>query len=101
EEGTFLPVGDVHPRRVDVRIIAATNRDLKKMVETGEFREDLYYRIHVLHVVAPPLRQRREDIPLLAEHFLQRLSQKHSQKEKHLSRGCLTRFLEYSWPGNV
>src|SRR4030095_6780909 len=72
QEGTFNRVGDTDTRRVDVRIIAATNRDLAAMVAAGRFREDLYYRIHVLSAALPPLRDRREDVPLLIEHFLTR-----------------------------
>src|SRR5205814_7505328 len=70
QEGTFTPVGDTQSRQVDVRIIAATNRDLKRMVERGEFREDLYYRVNVISLTVPPLRDRRDDIPLLIDHFL-------------------------------
>ncbi len=100
QEGTFIPVGDTSPRQVDVRIIAATNRDLKKMVEQGEFREDLYYRINVINLTLPPLRDRKDDIPVLVEHFLK----KHGRgrlRTKNLSKGCLDRILEYHWPGNI
>lgn len=99
EEGTFLPVGETTPRHVDVRVIAATNRDLQKMVEEGTFREDLFYRIHVLPLVSPPLRDRRDDIPLLVEHFLKRLSK--GQKKKQLSSACIARLIAYRWPGNI
>src|SRR5205807_2556806 len=70
QEGTFIPVGGTRPRVVDVRIIAATNRDLKSMVERREFREDLYYRLNVLNIEVPPLRSRLEDLPVLVDHFL-------------------------------
>ena len=100
QEGTFIPVGDTQPKKVDVRIIAATNRDLKQMVEDEQFREDLYYRINVINIHIPPLRDRREDIPMLVEHFLT----KHAlgqRRQKKLSKGCLSRLMEYAWPGNI
>jgi transcriptional regulator with PAS, ATPase and Fis domain len=100
QEGTFTPVGDTEVRRVDVRIIAATNRDLKAMVARGEFREDLYYRVNVINLVVPPLRERREDIPLLIEFFLRRHGRGRRQG-RQLARGCLERLLSYPWPGNV
>jgi len=98
QEGTFNRVGDTDMRRVDVRIIAATNRDLAGMVAAGQFREDLYYRIHVLSVMLPALRERREDVPLLIEYFL---SRHHRQQPKRLTPDCAARMLAYSWPGNV
>jgi DNA-binding NtrC family response regulator len=101
QEGTFTPVGDTVPREVDVRVIAATNRDLKQMVERGEFREDLYYRVHVIALTVPPLRDRRDDIPLLAEHFLLRIAERRGVRPQRLTRACLDRMLEYRWPGNV
>jgi len=101
QEGTFTPVGDTQSREVDVRIIAATNRELKKMVERGEFREDLYYRVNVISLTVPPLRDRREDIPVLIEHFLKRNAKGRRLKVKKLSQGCLDRMLEYAWPGNI
>ncbi len=103
QEGTFTPVGGTEPRQVDVRIIAATNRDLKKMVERGEFREDLYYRVNVINLTAPALRDRRDDIPLLVEHFLkQKMKGKtRYQQPKQLASACLDRLLRYQWPGNI
>ncbi len=101
QEGTFTPVGDTTTRKVDVRIIAATNRDLKTMVARGEFREDLYYRIHVINLQVPPLRERREDIPLLVDFFLDRIAQHKAQRLHRLSQPALQRLVEYSWPGNV
>jgi two-component system, NtrC family, response regulator HupR/HoxA len=97
QDGSFLRVGDSEPRQVDVRIIAATNRDLAAMVERGEFREDLYYRINVINIVVPPLRDRREDIPLLVDVFLER----YASGPKHLTPACAQRLLAYAWPGNV
>ncbi len=98
QEGTFTRVGDTETRTVDVRVICATNRDLSEMVSTGQFREDLYYRIHVLTVALPALRDRREDIPLLIEHFLARRANGHT---KHLTPECRAQMLGYPWPGNV
>jgi transcriptional regulator with PAS, ATPase and Fis domain len=101
QEGTFTPVGDTQSRQVDVRIIAATHRDLKRMVERGEFREDLYYRINVISLTVPPLRERRDDILLLIDYFLKRNAKGRRLKQKRLSQACLDRLLEYAWPGNI
>jgi len=101
QEGTFIPVGDTTPKKVDVRIIAATNRDLKRMVERGEFREDLYYRINVINLVIPPLRERRDDIAVLIEHFMKKHSKGRRNPAKRLARGTYERMLGYPWPGNV
>jgi transcriptional regulator with PAS, ATPase and Fis domain len=101
QEGTFTPVGDTQSRTVDVRIIAATNRDLKKMVERSEFREDLYYRINVIQLIVPPLRERHDDIPLLVDYFLKRNAKGRRLKAKRLTKACMARLLEYSWPGNI
>ncbi len=98
QEGTFNRVGDTDMRKVDVRIIAATNRDLGAMVAAGQFREDLFYRIHVLAVTLPALRERRDDIPLLIEHFLARHRR---TRTKRLTAGCAAQMLAYPWPGNV
>lgn len=101
QEGTFIPVGDTEPRHVNVRIIAATNRDLRRMVERGEFREDLYYRINVINLTAPALRERKDDIPLLVEHFLKKHAPGRNEQPKRLTRSCLERLTAYPWPGNV
>jgi two-component system response regulator HupR/HoxA len=98
QEGTFNRVGDTDMRRVDVRIIAATNHDLAAMVATGRFREDLFYRIHVLSVTLPALRERRDDVPLLVDHFMARHRR---QRAKRLTPECAARMLAYPWPGNV
>ncbi|MBS1123686.1 MAG: sigma54 specific transcriptional regulator, Fis family [Deltaproteobacteria bacterium] len=98
QEGTFNRVGDPEMRKVDVRVLAATNRDLGAMVAAGQFREDLYYRIHVLAVMLPALRERRDDIPLLIEHFLARHRR---TRPKRLAPACATQMLAYPWPGNV
>ena len=99
QEGTFTAVGDTEPRKVDVRIIAATNRDLKGMVERGGFREDLYYRIHVINMVIPPLRERVDDIDLLIDHFL--VVHGRGRRSKRLSDACRSRLRAHPWPGNV
>ncbi len=100
QEGTFLPVGGIENKKVDVRIIAATNRNLKEMVENGTFREDLYYRLNVINIRVPPLRERKEDIPILAEAFLQKSTEKGSAK-KILTKRALEKLYDYPWPGNV
>jgi transcriptional regulator with PAS, ATPase and Fis domain len=101
QEGTFNRVGDTETRKVDVRIIAATNRDLKGMVERGQFREDLYYRINVINLVLPPLRQRPDDIGILVDHFLIKHRRAGGGRLKKLSAACLARLRAYPWPGNV
>jgi two-component system response regulator HupR/HoxA len=101
QEGTFIPVGATEPRKVDVRILAATNRDLKEMVEKGAFREDLYYRINVINITVPPLRDRKEDIPLLCEHFLSKTAQEKAIKPKILTKRALEKIFDYPWPGNI
>ena len=99
QEGTFNRVGDTETRKVDVRIIAATNRDLAAMVAAGTFREDLFYRINVINLTLPALRERREDVPLLIEHFLAR--HRRNGRPKRLTADCQQQMLAYSWPGNV
>jgi len=101
QEGTFTPVGDTTTRQVDVRIIAATNRDLKKMVEKGQFREDLYYRVNVINVFLPSLRDRPGDIPILIDHFLKRSAKGRRLKQKRLTDECNAHLLQYPWPGNI
>jgi transcriptional regulator with PAS, ATPase and Fis domain len=86
-------IGDLTPRNLDIRVIAATNRDLREMVTRGEFREDLYYRLNVFSIQVPPLRQRREDVPLLVDAML--------RSRKRISRGALARLQSYEFPGNV
>ncbi len=102
QEGTFLPVGTTEVRKVDVRIIAATNRNLKEMVEQGTFREDLYYRLNVINLRVPPLRERKEDIPLLAEFFLSKASESNNGGRRiTLTKRALEKLYDYPWPGNV
>jgi PAS domain S-box-containing protein len=100
EEGTFRPVGSSEEKKVSVRIIAATNKDLKKLIDKGRFREDLYYRINVININLPTLRERKEDISLLVEHFIKEPNGKKGDKKK-LSEKALSQLMEYSYPGNV
>ncbi|HAZ12778.1 MAG TPA: nitrogen fixation protein NifA [Bdellovibrionales bacterium] len=101
QEGTFLPVGASTPRKGDVRIVAATNKNIKEMMAKGEFREDLFYRINVINVHIPPLRERGEDIPILTEHFLEKRCAESGVPTKVLSKKTLEKMLDYPWPGNV
>ena len=98
QEGVFFPVGSTEYKKVDVRIITATNKDLKKMVEEASFREDLYYRLNVINIQVPALRERVDDIPLLAEFFINRFS---PQQPKIFTRKALEKLKQYPWPGNV
>ncbi len=97
----FVPVGGSRPARADVRLITATNKDPKIQVDRGEFREDLYYRVAVLMINVPPLRDRREDIPLLAEHFVQTFAQRHRKPLRGIEPYALERLVDEPWPGNV
>ena len=101
QEGTFLPVGEETYRKVDVRMIFATNRDLRQMVQQKSFRDDLYYRINVFALRVPPLRERPGDIPRLARHFLSRATRLHGVEEREFSQECLQQMMSYEWPGNV
>jgi DNA-binding NtrC family response regulator len=102
QTGEFVPVGGNRPQRVDVRIITATNRDLRRAVARGRFREDLYFRIAVVHITVPPLRERRKDIPLLVAHFLRQFREAgHRQDIRGLTTRAMTALTGYSWPGNV
>jgi len=100
QEGEYEPLGG-NTQRADVRIVAATNRDLIAEVAAGRFREDLFYRLNVIAITAPPLRARREDIPLLVDHFLGLYCAKNARARLHPTRGALDRLMGYSWPGNV
>jgi DNA-binding NtrC family response regulator len=101
QEGEFIPVGATRARRVDVRFVAATNKDLQEAVREGSFREDLYYRLNVIPLQLPPLRERPEDIEPLSRHFLARIAKKSRRVPKGLSREALELMLAYPWPGNV
>ena len=101
QEREFERVGDSHTIKIDVRVIAATHSDLKRMVADGLFREDLFYRLNVIPVQLPPLRERREDVPLLAQHFLQKLGAESGRGPVTISQEALRRLMAYEWPGNV
>ncbi len=101
QEKEFMPLGSVESRSVDVRILAATNEDLRTLVAHGRFREDLYYRLNVIRVVLPPLRDRMDDVPLLVAHFLERFNEENGRSVARVSTRVLERFLGYAWPGNV
>jgi DNA-binding NtrC family response regulator len=101
EQGTFARVGGSQPVTVDVRVIAATNRDLDKGMKEGTFRPDLYFRLNVVAIHLPPLRDRRDDLPLLIRHFLTRKSSELGLPEKNFDRDALDCLLRYAWPGNV
>ncbi|MEW6319862.1 MAG: sigma 54-interacting transcriptional regulator [Acidobacteriota bacterium] len=101
EQGEIMPVGETRPQRVDVRVIAATNADLEQRVAEGKFREDLYYRLSVIRIHVPPLRQRREEIPHLSTFFLREASERLGKPDVQLSSEVLDLFSQYYWPGNV
>jgi DNA-binding NtrC family response regulator len=98
---TLTPVGGHEDRKVNVRVIAATSRDLRKMVDEGTFREDLYYRLNVVSILLPPLRSRPDDIPILVDHFLKDISQNRHTAPRRVSPEVMRRFQQYRWPGNV
>ena len=101
QERTIRPVGDTLDHDIDVRIVAATHKDLKLAIKNGTFREDLYYRLSVIPIVIPPLRHRRDDIPILAEHFLKTYSKSNSSRVKSISTEAMSRLMANSWEGNV
>jgi DNA-binding NtrC family response regulator len=101
QDRKFMHLGGVHEIQVDVRIIAATNVDLRQLVRDGKFRDDLFYRLNVITIDLPPLRQRKEDIPLLVDFFLRKYSEENQRPLRRLAPDALRPFLNYSWPGNV
>jgi DNA-binding NtrC family response regulator len=101
QDKEFLPLGALENRIVDVRIIAATNEDLKQLIQLGRFREDLYYRLNVISVSIPPLRARMEDIPILVEHFLERFNTENGKGVTRVTPAVMDRFFSHDWPGNV
>jgi two-component system response regulator HupR/HoxA len=101
QEGTFVPVGATRPEKVDARIIAASNKDLREAVLRREFREDLFYRLHVVALEVPPLRERIDDLPVLVEHFLDSWAKRTGRPRKSLHPELMAAFYDWSWPGNV
>jgi len=101
QEREFRRIGSKTPIKVDVRIIAATNKDLEEMIAKGEFREDLYYRLNVITIEVPPLRERKEDIPLLIDHFLEKNRLETGKNIEHISEEAMKIMIDHNWPGNV
>ena len=101
QEHEFERLGSTRTQQVDVRVVAATHRDLKEMVEYGEFRSDLYYRLHVFPLPVPPLRERSEDIPLLVRHFVDEYARRMKRHIETIPHQAMEAFKSYSWPGNV
>lgn len=101
QEKKFTPVGSNREVKTNARIIAATNRNLEKMMETGEFREDLFYRLNVMPIFLPPLRERPDDIPVLATTFLQKFSKEHGKNISSIDSDCMEMMKKYRWPGNI
>jgi DNA-binding NtrC family response regulator len=101
QEREFEPLGSERSQKVDVRVIAATNRDLKQLVAEGRFLEDLYYRLNVIPMVLPPLRERREDVPVLVEHFVRKHAQRTGKRVDGIEDQALAQLVAYDWPGNV
>ena len=101
QEREFTPLGATHPIKTNVRIIAATNKDLDEMVKNGEFREDLFYRINVVRLHLPPLKDRKEDIPLLVDHFIQKLNKINQRQVQGITYNALSLLMTYNYPGNI
>ncbi len=101
EDRAVVPVGDTRPRPVDLRIVSASNQDLGQMVDQGQFRRDLYYRLNVVNLTLPPLRQRREDIPLLVHHFLDKYSRQMNKRVTGITNSAMQALLQHEWRGNV
>jgi transcriptional regulator with GAF, ATPase, and Fis domain len=101
QDGTFFKVGSSQPRTVDIRVIAATNQDLEEAIKTKEFRDDLYYRLNVIRLDLPPLRERAGDVPLLARYFMNRFGKKMEKDIRRISEDAIASLMNYSWPGNI
>ena len=101
ESKTFQRIGGGRTLHMDVRLIASSNKDLEKEIEAGNFRKDLYFRLNVIPILVPPLRDRKEDIPMLVDTFLEKLSNQSSEKKKYISENALNLLVDYQWPGNV
>ena len=101
QDGCFSRIGDLEERRCDVRILCITNRDIQAEIQTGRFREDLYYRINVVNIQMPPLRRRLEDLPILVDYFLKNYAERFDRKVQPLSSSLMDRFRQHHWPGNI
>lgn len=101
QEGEFTPVGGTKAKKVDIRLIAATNKDLEKMIKEGTFREDLYYRLNIVPIYLPPLKERQEDIPMLAMHFLREYADETGKAVRGFTSEAIEKLIIYAWPGNV
>jgi DNA-binding NtrC family response regulator len=101
QDKEYKPLGDSKPRKADIRIVAATNKELYTLVDEGSFREDLFFRLNIVSLFIPPLRDRKEDIPLLAEYFLKKYSAKYRKTLKRISGEAIAKMKTYSWPGNI
>ncbi|CAG0909116.1 unnamed protein product, partial [Cyprideis torosa] len=101
QDGSFTPMGDTHPVNVDVRVLAASNRDIPQLIQSGEFREDLYYRLMVMEIGLPPLRDRRDDIPLLSYYFLNKHCARLNKSMSGIKTDVLGTLIRHDWPGNV
>ena len=101
QEREFEPLGSERTEKIDVRVIAATNRDLRQMVAEGKFQEDLFYRLNVIPIELPPLRERRDDIPALVDHFVRKHSQRTGRRIDRIDDGVVQALQQYAWPGNV
>src|SRR6201999_2660459 len=100
QEREVRPVGSARAKSVDVRVVVATNRDLQKMVEEGKFREDLWFRLNVVRLALPPLRERRNDVPLLTQYFLNKYNERYNRNAR-LTESGLKALKDFTWPGNV
>ena len=101
DEQRFTPVGSADAITVDVRVIASTNKDLEEEISKGNFREDLFYRLNVIPFFVPPLRERKEDVPLLARHFLKEFAAAYGRRSREITDDAIQSLMRYSWPGNV
>jgi two-component system response regulator GlrR len=101
QDKEYKPLGDPHSRKADIRIIVATNRDLQKLLREGTFRDDLFYRLNIISLYLPPLRERKEDIPILVEHFMKKYSKEFNKPLTEVPENLMKTFIAYSWPGNV
>jgi DNA-binding NtrC family response regulator len=101
ETGEVYPLGDTKPKIVDVRIISATNTDIENRIKEGKFREDLYWRLNVIEIKIPPLRERKDDIDILVKHFINKFSEEHKKNIKGIDKQALSQLIDYQWPGNV